>query len=147
MEKYYSVEEASKIIGLHPKTIARYIREGKLAANKVGKGWRISGHDLSVFVEGQEKREKSEKTEGPIRVSAVVDIPETGRDAAMRIANTLTAISNSKDKSVGTSSLTTQYIESERQLRIMLWGSVRYIEVMMGALSSLTETDEIGEYV
>ena len=50
-ETYYTVEKISKLLSIHPKTVQRYIREGKLRANKVGKGWRVSGHDLSVFME------------------------------------------------------------------------------------------------
>ena len=141
MEKYLSVEEVSQIIGMHPKTVARFIREGKLNANKVGKEWRISGHDLSVFVEGQAKADQSKISVAQVRVSAVADIPGSSRDAAMRIANTLNALSISKDESVGNSSVTTQYIENERQLRVMLWGSPHFIEVMMGAIVSLTDMD------
>ena len=31
---------------MHPKTIQKYIREGKLRAAKVGKSWRVTGHDI-----------------------------------------------------------------------------------------------------
>jgi len=142
MQKYYSVEETAKIVGMHPKTVARYIREGKLAANKVGKEWRISGHDLSVFVEGQAQTgETMGKTKVPIRVSAVVDVPDVGKQAAMRIANTLTAASVGRGDDELSASVTTQYIENEHMLRVMLWGSPRYMEVMMGTISALTDTD------
>jgi len=142
MQKYYSVEETAKIVGMHPKTVARYIREGKLAANKVGKEWRISGHDLSVFVEGQvQTGETVGKTKAPIRVSAVVDVPDVGKQAAMRIANTLTAASMGRGDDELAASVTTQYIENEHMLRVMLWGSPRYMEVMMGTISALTDTD------
>lgn len=50
-EKYYSVEQISEMLNIHPKTIQRYIREGKLRAGKIGKSWRVTGHDLSVFME------------------------------------------------------------------------------------------------
>ena len=48
---YFTVEQVSELLSLHPKTVQRYIREGKLRATKIGKGWRIAGHDLSVFTE------------------------------------------------------------------------------------------------
>jgi excisionase family DNA binding protein len=51
MKGYYTVQQISDMLDIHPKTIQRYIREGKLRASKVGKGWRITGHDLSTFVE------------------------------------------------------------------------------------------------
>ena len=30
MEKYYTVEKVAEMLSMHPKTIQRYIREGKL---------------------------------------------------------------------------------------------------------------------
>ena len=50
-EKFYSVDDISVMLGIHPKTTRRYITEGKLRAAKLGKQYRISGHDLSMFLE------------------------------------------------------------------------------------------------
>ena len=48
MEKFlYSVEKVSELLGVHQKTVLRYIKEGNLKANKVGGRWRIHGNDLS----------------------------------------------------------------------------------------------------
>jgi excisionase family DNA binding protein len=33
--KYYTVEQIAEMLQIHPKTIQRYIREGKLRANKI----------------------------------------------------------------------------------------------------------------
>ena len=49
--KFYTVDQIAEILGMHHKTIRKFITEGKLRANKVGKQWRISGHDLSNFME------------------------------------------------------------------------------------------------
>ena len=50
-EKFYTIDQIAEILGMHHKTIRKFITEGKLRANKVGKQWRISGHDLSLFME------------------------------------------------------------------------------------------------
>ena len=47
---YYTVEQISDMLNIHPKTVQRYIREGRLRATKIGKSWRVAGHDLSVFM-------------------------------------------------------------------------------------------------
>ncbi len=52
MSIYYTVDQVAELLNLHPKTLQRYIREGKLKATKLGKSYRITGHDLSVFTEG-----------------------------------------------------------------------------------------------
>lgn len=49
--QFYTIDKVAEILGMHHKTIRKFITEGKLAASKVGKQWRISGHDLSLFME------------------------------------------------------------------------------------------------
>ncbi len=147
-EKYYTTEQAANLLKIHPKTMQRYIREGKLRANKVGKSWLITGHDLSVFAEGTREnakesvsREALEKT-GCVKFSAVADIEVPAKDDAIRIMNALTSAMNSKPPEYGTSSLQVQYIEQERKVRVMLWGSAKFMEALAGSIAALTETLE-----
>ena len=51
VNQFYTIDKIAEILGMHHKTIRKFITEGKLAASKVGKQWRISGHDLSIFME------------------------------------------------------------------------------------------------
>ena len=39
LENYIDVIEASKILDVHPETVKRLIREGKLTATKFGNKW------------------------------------------------------------------------------------------------------------
>ena len=39
LENYVDVIEASKILGIHPETVKRLIREGKSTATKFGNKW------------------------------------------------------------------------------------------------------------
>lgn len=143
--QYYTVEQISEMLDIHPKTIQRYIREGKLRATKIGKGWRVTGHDLSVFTEGAsfsgEKQHESTAVNVPVTASAVADIKIGNRDNAIRIMNTLTAVSNSKPPEYGSSSLHTQFIEDASMLRVTLWGGARFIAAMMDAIATFTEND------
>lgn len=143
-EKYYTVEQAAELLKMHIKTVQRYIREGKLRANKVGKSWRITGHDLSIFAEGTQEHAKSPQPleNQPLErvmISAVADIQATGREDAIRIMNTLTAVMNVKPPEYGVSSLTVQYLEPERKIRIMLWGNLSFMDAMISYIAVLTE--------
>jgi DNA binding domain, excisionase family len=143
-EKYYTVDEIAALIKIHPKTIQRYIREGRMKANKVGKSWRVSGHDLSAFTEGTNgsdpglfDSEPAEKKE--IKASSVIDIPVADTQESVRIANALTAALNSKPSEYGESSLRTQYLMPESIMRVMLWGSLSFTKVMLDFIVTLTE--------
>lgn len=140
---YYTVEQISKMLGLHSKTIQRYIREGKLRASKIGKSWRINGHDLSVFIEDGCNREiEADTDKQSIRSaisSSVIDIIVYRKEDAIRIMNTITGAMNSKPPEYGYSSMQSQYIERENMIRITLWGDVRFMAMMMDMISMLIE--------
>ncbi len=144
IKDYYTVEQISNMLNIHPKTIQRYIREGKLRATKIGKGWRVAGHDLSAFTEGDSyKGPASEKR--PVRniiASSVIDIITDRKEDAIRIMNTLTASLNAKPSSFGQSSMQIQYIEGEGMVRVTLWGDIRFMAIMMDTITALTEQTE-----
>lgn len=136
-EKFYTVDDISNMLGMHKKTIQRYIREGKIRAVKVGKAWRISGHDLSGFMESNKKfSDYKDGKEKKILVTSVVDIDVDDMDEAMSISNMLTASLNSKPSEYGKSSMSVQFLDSLDKLRIMLTGSAEFMETMMSFLTS-----------
>lgn len=147
VEKLYTVEQISEMIGMHPKTIRRYIRKGRLKAQKIGKFWRVNGHDLSVFLEGTSDVEKDLPTPGlqaivkaaspNIKVSTVVDIPVQNNAEASQVVNWIAASLNSKTNEYGHTSMTSQYIQPENIVRIMLWGSPSFMEVILSSLREL----------
>ena len=49
LENYVDVIEASKILDVHPETVKRLIREGKLTATKFGNKWIMELDRLRVF--------------------------------------------------------------------------------------------------
>lgn len=140
-ETYYTVEQISQMLQMHPKTVQRYIREGKLRAIKVGKGWRISGHDLSVFTESIPAATRN-ATPPLAVVSCVADIYAADKDAAIRLMNTLSAGLNAKPAGFGACSMQTQYIPEEEKLRVTLYGGARVVSAMLDAIAMLTQGEE-----
>lgn len=47
----YTVKEVAEMLKVHFQTILAYIKDGKLKAMKIGKGYRISKKDLDDFLE------------------------------------------------------------------------------------------------
>lgn len=145
-ETYYNVEQISQMLSIHPKTVQRYIREGKLRATKIGKSWRVSGHDLSVFTEGTNAAPASKQSDIPtderVKASSVIDIDVDSRDEAIRIVNTLTAVMNVKPPEYGWSSMHAQFIEPDFKVRVTLWGKVKFMIAILEAIDMLTEQYE-----
>jgi len=141
LKDYYTVDQISNMLDIHPKTIQRYIREGKLRASKIGKSWRITGHDLSAFTEGDNYKASMAESQPSRKIiaSSVIDIVTEGKEDAIRILNMLTASLNAKPAEYGKSSMQSQYIERENLVRITLWGEIRFMAIMMDTIASLTE--------
>jgi excisionase family DNA binding protein len=155
--EFYTVDKIAEILGMHHKTIRKFITEGKLAASKVGKQWRISGHDLSVFMEKNNVNINENKVSGEynidfvtngeveqtaqekVNVSTVIDINDVAKEQYFRISNTLIAVMNCKDSSMVRSTINMKYDEKENRLRVLLWGNVKFIEEMLSTISMLVE--------
>ena len=45
-----NVEEVAEYLQIHPNTIFKWIKAGKLKAYKVGREWRIKRDDLDSFI-------------------------------------------------------------------------------------------------
>ena len=56
LENYVDVIEASKILDVHPETVKRLIREGKLTATKFGNKWIMDSDRVPMFASTYEGR-------------------------------------------------------------------------------------------
>jgi len=52
-EQFLTVEQVSKILQLHPFTILKYIKQGKLSGVKLGRRYRLKKSDVEDFLERQ----------------------------------------------------------------------------------------------
>ena len=52
--KFYTATEAAKIMGIMPRTVWQYIKDGKLSARKIGRSWKITPECLKEFIEGKQ---------------------------------------------------------------------------------------------
>lgn len=64
MNNLFNVNQAAYILKVHPLTIRRYIREGKLKAVKVGGNVRIDEKDLQDFNKDFTPRENTNHEPG-----------------------------------------------------------------------------------
>lgn len=62
MDNFYNVNQAAFIMKVHPLTIRRYIREGRLKAVRLGGNVRIRELDLQSFMRDFEPKKQEEQT-------------------------------------------------------------------------------------
>lgn len=132
--KLYSVSELSTILKLHPKTILRFINEGKIQARKIGRSWMVSEDDLKRYCHSELSSEPAQvlvshyDTIGErISVSAVVEISEQNSEEATRISNSLNALLNSEKEGNGKSRFDFFYYPEIQKAKYVFYGSPGFI--------------------
>jgi excisionase family DNA binding protein len=151
-DELFTVEHVAAMCNLHPKTIRRFIKEGKLLARKVGGQWRLPKQDVAQFMGhavsspadvAQQERISQEGIKGnavaKIQVSAVVDVLVPHVDEALRLSNTIFAVLNCKDQAYGETRCDYLFYPNELKARFILWGQPRFISQMVGLIAEIAE--------
>lgn len=145
----YSVAQAAEILTLHPKTVRRFIRDGRIRANKVGREWRIRREDLREFAHGElaggtDEKQSSRGISDRIRVSAVIELDEGNSTEVSRISNSLIAVLNSDADPGAPARYDLIFHPETRKARFVLYGSPRFIATLLELVETLTQrADEL----
>jgi excisionase family DNA binding protein len=86
---FHTVDRAAERLAVHPKTVLRFIRDGRLRATRIGKAWRILASDLDAFAGVPTAPARANE---PIRVTAIADLPDVSMDVSRRLATALQAL-------------------------------------------------------
>ncbi len=141
---FYSIEDLAGILKLHPKTILRFIHEGKIKAQKIGRSWRVSQESLKEY--SHSELAAPAKAVEPVdfgsigermRVSAVIEIDEQNSEEASRLSNTLMAALNCKDPAWGSSRFDWFYYPETKKAKYVLYGTPAFIGEIMVMFSKL----------
>ena len=92
-EELLTVDVAAERLKLHPKTVLRFIREGRLKATRIGKAYRILRSDLDAFagVPAAEPKPSDEAW-----VTSIVDAPGVTPKLAQKLAGSVTNAMNAR---------------------------------------------------
>jgi len=112
-----TVEQAAEELKLHPKTVLRYIREGRLQATRIGKAYRIDRSKLGAFA-----GLASGHTRPPhnVRATVIVEVPALAAEAAERMATFLGAAALGGDAETRPLHFNTAFDPTSGDLKIVL---------------------------
>jgi excisionase family DNA binding protein len=85
-DELYTVDAVAEQLKLHPKTVLRFIREGRLRATRVGKSYRILRSDLEALAGLPRRTEAVEAAS----ITAIVDVPGVDAQMGQKWARTVT---------------------------------------------------------
>ncbi len=118
-EEFYTVDHAARRLGLHPKTVLRFIREARLRATRVGRSWRILRSDLDAFAGVP----KPATTIVAARATTVLEVPDLSPERASRLMDTVQSAVNGRTARPSPVHITTAYDPEALQLKVVIIAS------------------------
>lgn len=121
-----SVEQVAASLGVHVRTVRRYLREGRLQGRKIGKQYRIAASDLAKLTGQEERAVLSEvRRHRHAEAAVIVQIDAIDPDGAMRLVNGIGGAVRGRDKhSDMPLRVDTIYDESRARLKVVFTGGV-----------------------
>jgi excisionase family DNA binding protein len=120
-KELYSVNEVAQLLGLHVKTVRKYVRDGRLKSTRIGKQYRIARADLENFtgspVTGTIKAPRT------LEVSSTAQIDDINPDDAGRITNALIGASRGRHEGQPLR-VDALYYEDRNRLKVFISGDV-----------------------
>ena len=146
---FYTIEELTKILKLHPKTILRFIHEKKIVAKKIGRSWMVAEEDLKAYAHGElagkekpAQKPRYETLSARITVSTVVEISEQNSEEATRLSNSMMAMLNCKDESWGQTRFDFFYFPETEKAKYVFYGSPAFIAAVLNMFQTLSNQKE-----
>ena len=130
-EELYTVEFAAQRLKLHPTTILRFIRDGRLAAAKVGKSYRILRSELDKLA-GAPVRPGS--LLGGARVTSIVDVAGVDAERARRLGAMTTAALSARSHTGASMRADVIHDPDASHLKIVLVGPPNDTATLLGLL-------------
>lgn len=137
-----TVEEVSGILGVHPITIRRYIKDNKIKASKIGGQWRITSSDLKEFMcvdnfndrvaknsasaleEFVQGKKYNNKT---LESCVILNYHVASADKATPLCEKIISRVNSEHSNQSGINFQYYYMEEEKNARIIIYGKPRFL--------------------
>lgn len=148
-QRFYRIFELVEILKLHPKTILRFINEGKLKARKIGRSWMVSETELKNYCHGEldiknisSAVPNYDNLKNRIKISTVIEINEQNSEEASRISNSFMAMLNAERDSDGNSRFDFFYYPETEKAKYVFYGNPDFIRRILEVFDLLCREKE-----
>ena len=148
-KEFFTIDQVAAKLGVHPKTVRRYISGGRMAAQKIAGSWRISPKALTAFFNacgnsgGAQQQNQSEinllqqngnfDLDQKIQARTVVDYRVTDEGVAREMLKEVMTMIAEHSLDAKKSRFSFEYGDSDL-MRLNFLGSPSYIHAVMTIL-------------
>lgn len=127
----FTADEVAERLGLHVRTVRNYIRDGQLAATRIGKQYRISRADLAAFT-GHPVAEPEPSTPRHAEATSIVEIDGVGPATADRLITSLTGMGSGLH-------VQTIYQREQQRLKVVIVGELTASTYLFGVINTIVK--------
>jgi excisionase family DNA binding protein len=131
-QEWFSVEELSRILNLHRKTVQRFIRDGQIKGTKFGRNWMVHRDELRSYTHAELAKPSvpvPPEVSGGMTVIATttIEVQGMGYAEAARISSNIMGALASPEEGRGICTFTFGYAETSRRATFALGGSLDFL--------------------
>ena len=134
----FTPEQVATKLGLHVKTVRRYIRDGELKAVKVGKRYRVTAKALEEF-SGLSTEPEAGAQRPFTEASAIVSIDELTREAADRLATLVVGAAHGRRDASDPLHVEATYYPERERLKVVCSGDIAATTHLLALINVLLE--------
>ncbi len=135
----YTADDVAARLNLHVKTIRRYIRDGRLKAKRIGKGYRIARADLDAFAGSSAAADEPVVRTRQVIASSIVDVDVISPDESHRITTLIMAALNARKGEPDFPRVDSIYYLEHARLRITITASPTLTCDLLRTINALLE--------
>jgi excisionase family DNA binding protein len=134
----FTPEQVATKLGLHVKTVRRYIRDGELEAVKVGKRYRVTAKALEEY-SGMSLESAAAAQRPFTEASSIVSIDELTREAADRLATLVVGVAQGRPDTSGPLHVEATYYPERKRLKVVCSGDIAATTHLLALINTLLE--------
>ena len=119
-----SIDQVASQLGLHVRTVRRYVRHGRLRAVRIGKQYRVAREALDTLTGRAPAVPAAAPAARHIEVSSIVHVDGVDKDTANRVTTGLLAAVNGRPAGSDPLRIDTIYDPERARLKVILNGGV-----------------------
>jgi excisionase family DNA binding protein len=138
-----SVEQVAERLGLHVRTVRRYVREGRLHAVRIGKQYRVPRSALNALTGAAPAAHGGlvQSSERHVEVSSIVQAEAVDRETADRITAALLSATNGRPADSMPLRIDTIYDPARARLKVILTGSLTTTASLLKFVNAYLESE------
>ncbi|RQS28422.1 DNA-binding protein [Burkholderia sp. Bp8992] len=132
---FHTVEDTAARLRVHPKTVLRFIRDGKLRATRVGRAYRILDTDLAAFA----PTTPAAPVPRAVRVTSIVDVPDASQSLHQYLSRSLHAMASGRTSYVDPVRIDVTFDPASSLVKVVVAATPADTAALMSSLDMLLQ--------